>query len=60
MRKRFNLQFECEYAAFDGEDCSHETARILRKAADQVEQGAEFGNIKDVNGNTVGDFSFSE
>lgn len=46
-------------AAF--EDCpSFETARILREVADDIEASSMYcsGNLRDVNGNTVGQFSF--
>ena len=46
-------------AAF--EDCpSFETARILREVADDIEASSMYcaGNLRDINGNTVGSFSF--
>lgn len=42
-----------------GDDREAEVARLLREVAKRVEDGAESGTIKDINGNTVGEFSFS-
>ena len=42
-------------------DCpSFETARILRELADDIEASSNYceGSLRDVNGNTVGSFSF--
>jgi hypothetical protein len=42
-------------AAFeDGRDA--ELARILREIADGLDEGVSAGNVRDINGNTVGDF----
>ena len=56
----FTLFIETDNEAFrnpvwiaDGQ----EIARILKEVASQVENGKEFGTIKDINGNTVGDWS---
>ncbi len=45
-----------EDAAFD-EAPGKEAARILRKAADRIEQGETDGKLLDANGNTVGRFT---
>ncbi len=34
-----------------------EIARILKEVAIQLENGKEFGTIKDINGNTIGNWS---
>lgn len=66
----FTLRIETDNAAFcpDNEDApkaehliaeSTETARILRRIADRIDDGGETnGRIVDSNGNTVGEFSF--
>lgn len=40
------------------EDASTEAARLLRKAADQIERGYLSKNLIDINGNSVGKFEF--
>lgn len=64
----FTLTIETDNAAFgaDGNDeeqrCMDqavEVARILRRAAQSVEDGAGYGSLRDVNGNTCGKFNFS-
>lgn len=65
---KFTLTINTDNAAFDAEaDDAHQTehdnarnaevARILRYAADRVEYGT-IGPLRDVNGNTVGSYSF--
>lgn len=55
--KTFSLVFQCDNAAFEGDDMRVEIVRILRSVAGKVE---EFGPpdlyypVRDVNGNTVG------
>ncbi len=41
-------------AAFAGGECDEEVARILRKAADNIELGLQNFRLCDYNGNTVG------
>ena len=36
---------------------SYEITRILKEVVIQLESGKEFGTIKDINGNKVGDWS---
>lgn len=43
-------------AAFE-EDPGAELARILREAAERLEQGETAGNLRDFNGNAVGSFA---
>ena len=47
-----------ENAAFgdDETDARAEAARIIRKAADAIEQGSDGGRLRDLNGNSVGSF----
>jgi hypothetical protein len=50
----FEMKFETGNAAFADDDGPGEVARLLRKAADQVENGYTRARLIDVNGNTVG------
>lgn len=54
----FKLKIECDNAAFDDDMRDLEVARILREAADRIENGADFGFCIDVNGNRVGSWAF--
>lgn len=54
------VQFKKGYAdnaAFQDGNKQAEVARILRKAADDIEAGAETGSCMDINGNKVGTWS---
>jgi len=52
------IEFESnDNAAFQDGNKEWEIARILRKIADQVENGQTEGVIHDVNGNRVGEWS---
>lgn len=57
--REFTVSIACNGAAFDGENSGAEIARILRQIAERIEldsEGVEFSmNLRDVNGNTVGD-----
>jgi hypothetical protein len=54
---KFALQLECDNAAF--EECLRvEVARILRNAADRIEQLPVSGKLYDINGNSVGRYYF--
>lgn len=44
-----------DYAAFE-EGKESELARILRRVADDVENGRTYGTLRDYNGNRVGDW----
>ena len=64
---KFVLTVNCDNAAFcdEGEatteTAANELARILRKAADQIENGVPydyFQTIRDINGNDVGAYAF--
>ena len=52
----FTLSIETENEAFTNGD-GEEIARILKEVASQVENGKEFGTLKDINGNKVGNWS---
>jgi len=52
----FCLNFDMENSAFD-EDQSYEVQRILKKVSEQVKNGFEDGEIKDSNGNKIGEWS---
>ena len=58
MAVKFILEINCDNAAFD-ESPATEVARIVRNAAERVEEGIWPGNLRDSNGNTVGSFRFS-
>lgn len=55
----FNMQFNCDGAAFPDEGMASEVARILSKAATQVRLGYELAPITDFNGDTIGDWSIA-
>lgn len=62
---KFTISIELGNAAFEGEDCGRELARILRKQADKLEGFASWdfpdqGGLWDVNGNKVGAWEVSE
>jgi hypothetical protein len=54
--KKFMLIFDIENAAFQDGSGREETARILEKVAEQVKAGINGDKIRDVNGNTVGNW----
>jgi hypothetical protein len=56
MSTEFKLTVEMENAAFS-DDENAELVRILRDAAQRIEDGAVSGYLRDVNGNKVGEFS---
>jgi hypothetical protein len=60
MRTTVEIAFHSESAAFD-ENPSAECARIIRDIALDIEDSADYceGNCRDINGNTVGSFSFT-
>lgn len=61
---RFHLEMDCDNAAFRDDDGGHdgatgaETARLLKEAAQQVDDGYLAGSLVDYNGNKVGDWRF--
>lgn len=52
----FTLSITTDNAAFE-DDPGPEVARLLRDAAERVEAGVSAGVLRDVNGNTVGEWS---
>jgi len=50
----FTLSIETDNDAFTN---GEEIARILKEVAIQLENGKEFGTLRDVNGNKVGNWS---
>lgn len=52
----FTVTIKTDNSAFDDGNAQAELSRILRRIADQVQDGAEHGKCKDINGNTVGEF----
>jgi hypothetical protein len=58
---QFKLTIECDNAAFDDEPC-FEVARILREAAERIlNMGTiDHGVIRDINGNRVGSWDFTD
>jgi hypothetical protein len=50
----FRVQVNTDNAAF--EEPGFELARILREVADRLESGSVAGNVRDINGNSVGSF----
>lgn len=58
----FTLHIKQDNAAFCNEDGDHqpeaETARLLREAADRVEEGHRAAGLYDINGNAVGAYTF--
>lgn len=54
----FTLTMATENAAFEDMP-EYEVARILRKVADQIEDGDTTGRVRDINGNTVGAYDLT-
>lgn len=52
---KFVTKVVCDNAAFEN-NVGVELARILREMADAVENGAQSGSIRDINGNYVANF----
>lgn len=56
----FEVKLSTSNAAFEDESGAFEVARILRALADKLEDGHRDGIVKDVNGNTVGNFRLND
>jgi hypothetical protein len=54
MSKDVRITIDTGNAAFDDGNREYEVARILREAADRIENGAEDFTLRDINGNKVG------
>lgn len=50
---RLEVQIDSDNAALEG-DPRGESARILRRIAERIEEGATYGRCLDLNGNAVG------
>ena len=55
---RFVLEFDMNNAAFE-DDPTGEVLRVLSVVEDQIEAGYGYGPLRDVNGNTIGDWKIS-
>lgn len=61
---RFHLELDCDNAAFRDADggldgaAGAEVARLLQKAAGQVDEGYLAGSLIDINGTKVGEWRF--
>jgi hypothetical protein len=56
----FVLKMSLDNAAMQEEDGTpdpYAIAKVLRKAADRVEDDPKFGNLRDTNGNTIGQYN---
>jgi len=53
----FTLRFDTDNAVFE-ESFASECARILREVADKLEEGDDNGAIRDINGNSIGKWSY--
>lgn len=55
----FTLHIKCDSAAFE-DNPGREIARILRNAARRAENGEDFGQLLDANGNVVGEMELKD
>ena len=56
-KKEYKLKIETDNAAF--QDVQEEVARILREVAVNLEIGIKKANVRDINGNVVGEFNLT-
>jgi hypothetical protein len=58
---KFTLELNCDNEAFKY-NCGNEIARILLEIATKAEyiRGPDYGNLRDINGNTVGKWELKE
>lgn len=54
----FKMEFSTANAAFE-ENLEHEVFRIVDDVAQEVIDGSRSGKIRDINGNTVGEWSLT-
>jgi hypothetical protein len=54
----FRVLIRTDNAAFEEGGRDAETVRLLRYVADCLEGGVSTANLRDINGNPVGDFGF--
>lgn len=55
----FKLSFKTGNDAFQDGNKEYEVSRILKELAEKVENGSDGGKIKDINGNTIGEWDLS-
>jgi len=55
---KFKIEFGMDNAAF--EEQAEEVSRILTETAHKVRHGEDFGNIRDINGNRIGEWSLAD
>lgn len=55
----FTFNIETHNTAIADEGGEREIARILRITADRIENGEDSGNLRDINGGTVGTWSMN-
>ena len=51
------ISFDTDNAAFEDENLKEEVIRILHEIADKVSINFTLGNIRDINGNPIGNWS---
>ena len=51
------IQFGTDNAAFEEYGCWEEIDRILKDISDKVRLGYEYGPVRDINGNKIGEWS---
>ena len=50
---------DMETGEFSKNERAYESVRILKEIVKKIEAGEECGNIRDINGNTVGEWGFT-
>jgi len=53
----FTLKFSTDNDAFQGYNKEYEITRILTEITEKVQNGYTEGKIRDINGNTIGEWS---
>ena len=54
----FKMEFKTGNAAFE-DYAEQEISRILKEIADKVENGSTGGKVRDINGNTIGEWDLN-
>jgi len=55
VEKMFELKFKTNNATFE-DYVEQEVSRILKEIANKIENGSTGGKVKDINGNTIGEW----
>ncbi len=55
-----SIEMNTDNAAFEAECRAEEVARILEKLAKKIRNGSEGETLRDINGNTVGNYDSYE